>query len=403
MKKKVKWILMAMLLLGTTAAFLLAAMKPVLVKTETAAGGNLEKKITVQARMMPAGSKMLNAPAGGVVTEIFYQPGEEAGQGEVLLLTDGASQPSADLQIEQMHLQLTVARQEYDRLYGENGAAQAEYNTVQSQYQLAQKSYSQASTLAAGGFLPQAELDALKTQLDFAYEAYLQAQESLSEKSRNNYLNRIASYEKQLAVLEQSREPGTVTMPYDGVVWEVFTAEGAYIMPNEPVAKIYQPEQLKLEAGLLPEDAALLQKDMRASVLYADGSRGEAAVSFISKTAVSQLSSIGMEEHRSTVRLTPDKLPEYAGAGQTADVTLTVVYARDIITVPASAIVSAGEESLLYVVHAGKAEAVPVVTGRRESGRVEIVSGLKGGEAVITDPYEAEISQGRLVQPAEER
>lgn len=53
------------------------------------------------------------------------------------------------------------------------------------------------------------------------------------------------------------------------------------------------------------------------------------------------------------------------------------------LTVPASALVSQDDRSIVYTLHDGQVMAHPVETGRRSGGLVEIKSGLRAGEAVV--------------------
>ena len=119
---------------------------------------------------------------------------------------------------------------------------------------------------------------------------------------------------------------------------------------------------------------------------------------FISKTAKKEMSSIGLEENRCTVELKPLSLPEHVGAGQTADVSFTVIKAEQVFSVPAAAVMPQEHGSAVYVVSRGKAVLTPVETGRRESGRVEIISGLEDGDIVASDPYNDNVEKNGRVK-----
>ncbi len=83
-----------------------------------------------------------------------------------------------------------------------------------------------------GGFIAQSDLDTLKTQLDLTYQKYTQAKEDNSEEQKAHSQEQIASFERQLALLDDTVNPGAVKMPYDGVLWEVYTEEGAICRPT---------------------------------------------------------------------------------------------------------------------------------------------------------------------------
>ena len=398
MKKKYKWIFLAVIAALSAGAYGGSLLKPVSVEAEAAVYGDLQNHFTVSATVLPKESTLLNSVTTGNVSDLPYREGAEVKQGEIIAATDTASSASVEIEREQYRRQLSAARQEYDRLYGENGAALSDLKAAESEYRLAQKNYDNGLILEQqGGYLSKSELEELKSRRDLLYEKYLQARENNSETRKSYYKETIDSCEKQLAALEENAGPGVVRMPYDGVLWELYAEEGAFLASNQPVAKVYRPSEMKLEAAILSEDAASLKEGMEASVVYADESSGTAVVTFLSKTAIQQLSAVGMEENRCIVELTPDLLPASAGAGQKADVFFTVVMAEQVLTVPSSALVPVGEETIVYLAKSGKAVPSTVTTGRRESGRVEILSGLAEGDIVISDPYNDNITEGSRI------
>jgi multidrug efflux pump subunit AcrA (membrane-fusion protein) len=57
----------------------------------------------------------------------------------------------------------------------------------------------------------------------------------------------------------------------------------------------------------------------------------------------------------------------------------------NVVLIPADAIVREGDETAVFVAAGGKAARRPVKIGLADGARVEIVSGVKAGEAVIVD------------------
>lgn len=398
MKKKYKRIAAAVIAVICVAVWGVAAMKPISVGAEQVARGDLMRTFTVQAEAVPAYSMVLNAPAAGMVSEIPVKAGMEVQRGEILLKTDTSQEINTDLQREQLKQQLANARQQFERMYGTNGEAQSALASAESQYQLANKNYENGKILTAEGSMAQAELEVLKNIREVAYQQYIQAKENMSEGRKAYYQDQITSYERQLEAAEEAVSPGTVTMPFPGTLWEVFVEEGAYLIQNQPVMKVYASGDMKLEATVLAEDAAFLEPGMMTEVIYPDGSRGEAEITFIARTASKEISSIGIEERRCRIELTGGDMPQSLGAGQQTDISVPIVKAASVLTIPSAALVPYELENRVYIVKDKKAEMVTVEAGASEGGRVEIVSGLSEGDVVITDPYEAGIKNGSRIQ-----
>ena len=117
MKKKYKKILAALIVVICLAVFGISLFKPVTAKMEVVRYGNLEKSFTVQAELTPVHSMILSAPAAGSVSDVPFKPGSQVRAGEVLLRTETVLEISTDIQKEQLKQQLSLAKQEYDRLY----------------------------------------------------------------------------------------------------------------------------------------------------------------------------------------------------------------------------------------------------------------------------------------------
>lgn len=403
MKRKYKKVLAAVAVIFCLAAFGLSMMKPAEADAEIVEYGNLERKFTVQAELTPVHSMILSAPSAGSVSDIPYKPGAQVKAGGTLLKTETAQEINLDLQREQLKQQMSKAKQEYDRLYGAGGEAQSAYDAADSAYRLAKKNYEDGRILADSGYLSQTELETARTEMAQAYQRYVQAGEVNSENQRNYLNEQIASCKRQLETLEEAVNPASIVMPFDGILWEVYTERGAYLAQNQAAVKVYRADEMKLSASVLAEDAAGLTAGMEAGAVYPDGVKGSVTVSFIARTASKEISSTGLEESRCRVELDPQEpdtmaLMERFGAGQQADLTFHIIKAMNVLTVPVSAVVPDGTDAVVYRVRAGKAEAAAVKTGRTEDGRTEILDGLTEGDVVITDPYDSGIGDGSRVK-----
>jgi multidrug efflux pump subunit AcrA (membrane-fusion protein) len=61
--------------------------------------------------------------------------------------------------------------------------------------------------------------------------------------------------------------------------------------------------------------------------------------------------------------------------------------ARRALTVPASAIINRGQLTFVYIVDAeGRARLRPISVGSADRDRVEVLAGLREGEAIVTSP-----------------
>lgn len=455
MKKQVKWVLAGAILLVCGVVVAVSALMPPEVERETVAPGTLGDSFTAQATVVPQESMVLTAPTDGLVEAGVPGAGNRFAQGDILLTVDNSAlrtqmenqiktlklQQSAlysqnqvsrgelALREEQLRRQLEQASHEYSRLFGEDGTAGALLDIAASHYYVARRAYQDAKDLEDGnairdsGFMTDWNLATLRDQMIGAEQNYVIAQGDSSATTKAYYQGLIQSSRAQLEAisgtgeqadnstyaaaqqlaitigdLQSKLDKGPVVAPYDGVLWQVLVEPGVYVAQDQPLAKIYRPGAMKLEAYLLSEDTLGLSVGQEVACALTDGTALAAKVTFVSPIAQEMMSTIGIKENRCRVELEAQDLPDQVGAGYQADLTFRSVQAQDVLTVAASALVPQGDGSGVYVIRGGKAVLTSVETGARGDGRVEILSGLAGGEEVILSPGDIGIKDGSRVK-----
>ncbi|MCR5872540.1 MULTISPECIES: efflux RND transporter periplasmic adaptor subunit [unclassified Sphingomonas] len=71
--------------------------------------------------------------------------------------------------------------------------------------------------------------------------------------------------------------------------------------------------------------------------------------------------------------------------------------ARTSVAVPELAVVGEGDQSFVFTIENGKAKRVPIRTGLRQNGLVEVTQGLKPGQRVVTEGV-VKIAEGQQVR-----
>ena len=179
-------------------------------------------------------------------------------------------------------------------------------------------------------------------------------------------------------------------------------------LQNQAAVKIYRDDGMKLSASVLAEDVSGIVPGTVAEAVYPDGTKGQVQVTFVARTASKELSSTGLEESqlpggagtmgRGNARSGTGYFNTGFGAGQQADVTFRIIKAKDVLTVPVSAIVPDGKEQSFTEIRMGKQKRLPLKPGRTENGRTEILDGLSEGDKIVSDPYEAGVENGERVR-----
>jgi RND family efflux transporter MFP subunit len=166
-----------------------------------------------------------------------------------------------------------------------------------------------------------------------------------------------------------------ITAPFDGVVTRKLVEVGDLATPGKPLLELENSSLLRFECEI-PE--ALVDKvQMGGELPVMVDAAGVELPGKISEIAPS--ASAG-----SRTFLVKLDLPaaEKLRAGQFGRVRVPV-RERPAVLVAEGAVVGRGQIESVFVVEAGKARLRLVKTGRKMDGKIEVLSGLSGGESVI--------------------
>lgn len=181
-----------------------------------------------------------------------------------------------------------------------------------------------------------------------------------------------ASVEEAESILAYAR----VTAPIDGVVTHKLANVGDLASPGRPIYEVADPGSLRLEAAV-PE---------ALSGFLAIGKVIPVRVATLEEPVEGIISEIApAADPNSRTLLVKLDLPPVDGlrSGQFGRA-LVPTGRTEIIRLPEDAILRRGQLELVFVAEDGRARLRLIKTGKRFGDRVEVVSGLESGEAVIT-------------------
>lgn len=197
----------------------------------------------------------------------------------------------------------------------------------------------------------------------------------------------VAAQLAQAGVAHTEAGLSVIRAPYAGVVSEVPVSLGDMALPGRPLLTLYDPRALRVAAAV-PQSAAALAATAKARIELPGL---PAAQQWQQPVAVAVLPAADPGSHTQPLHL---DLPAGVGGvmpGSFARAWLALPGAADArIFLPSKTVVRRAELSALYVVDAqGRARLRQVRVGRTTGDRVEILSGLSGGERVALDPQAA--------------
>lgn len=295
--------------------------KPLMVQTLIAAPRALSADIDVPGTILANESTEIHPEVAGRLVELHIQEGSQVAQGALLAkLYDGDLQA----QLRKLEVQLKIAEQTEKR---------------------------------------QAEL--LKIQ-------------GISQQEYDLSLLQVLSLKADMDITRENIRKTEIRAPYSGKLGLKNISPGAYITPSTILTTISEVNTLKVQFNVPERYSSQLKPGFQVSFTV-DGSNKVFTANIIA-------SEISIDEATRTLAIRA-RVRDHDVAlipGVFAKVRIVLGKNQEALLVPTSAIIPVGRKKQLYVYEGGKAAMREVTTGVRDSTNIQILTGIKVGDTVIT-------------------
>ena len=239
------------------------------------------------------------------------------------------------------------------------------------------------------GILAQAEYDTSQAAFRVAESLY---NDSLEEV--NNRRGILAERRSDLALAEQAVTDSRLVAPFSGAVQQRRANLGEYLAAGAPVLTLVKLTPLRLRLDV-PEREALNVREGQAVAVRTEGATDAWPGRIV------RLSPAIEEANRSLiVEAEVDNSKGLLRPGSFARAEIQTESGGDSLVVPATALVLFAGIEKVVTVRDGKALERPVTTGRHAGDAVEILSGLEQGESVVVKPGNLTTGAAVVVSPA---
>ncbi len=231
-----------------------------------------------------------------------------------------------------------------------------------------------AAKLVQQGITPRAEYDTVDSEYKVAQSRYQDALEEI-----RNRQGLLAQRRSELALAKQQLADTIVYAPMEGVVQEKKASVGEYLAAGAPVVDIVRIDPLRLRVDVPERESHNIKNGQSVRVtVEGDPDSYLGYIKRLSPTITEQNRMLSVEaDVRNNGRLRP---------GAFVKVEIVTNQTATAVTVPPSAIVTFAGIDKVIVVEGGKALEKAVTLGRRGSDWVEIKAGINVGQSVIVDP-----------------
>ncbi|MBI3491688.1 MAG: efflux RND transporter periplasmic adaptor subunit [Acidobacteria bacterium] len=328
----------------------------VMVETETAGRSDVMRRIDVVATLDPWEEATLYAKVSGYLKAISVDRGDRVRQGHLLAVLD-----------------IPEMNDEYKRIDAEENRDKAEVQKAQADVHLQNLTMQRLQAIHAeepGATTPQ-ELDLASGKLEAARATDAAAQ------------SRLVATTAERVRLDTMMEYRRILAPFDGVVTERYVDPGALITAGTqskptPVVKVVSAARLRAMVDVPERDVAHLRIGASARLrvdAYPDRTF-TATVSRFSRALDPQTRTMRTEVlvANGDGALTP---------GMFGRISLDLERRANVITLTPAGVRFQKDQAYVFVAAKDHARRVDLTIGVDDGVRLEVVSGLTGGEAII--------------------
>lgn len=212
-----------------------------------------------------------------------------------------------------------------------------------------------------------------------ARQKVLLQKEAISQREYDIAVNSVNTISADIEDLKAQIIKTTVRAPFSGTIGFRYVSIGSYISPSTKIATLTNTNPAKIEFSIPAKYASAIKK----------GNTIEFETENESKTFIGKVYAIDPKIDAQTRTLQIRALSPNPGnklvAGAFAKVNLILKSKGSAILIPTEAVIPEAKGSKVFVVKNGKSVPTKVLLGTRGEKTVEILSGLKLGDTLITN------------------
>jgi membrane fusion protein (multidrug efflux system) len=202
--------------------------------------------------------------------------------------------------------------------------------------------------------------------------------DAISQEEYDNALNRLNTTVADIRLLETQLNKTKIRAPFDGVIGLRFVSEGAYISPSTVIATLYNISPAKIEFAV----------PGRYSTQLTPGKKIRFTIESDLKLYEGQVYAIEPRIDPDTRTLKIRAMAANRGGtllpGQFVKVEVILASINNAILAPTEAVIPEQAGKKVFILENGKAKEVFVETGIRTANSLEVLSGLKPGDTLLT-------------------
>ena len=217
----------------------------------------------------------------------------------------------------------------------------------------------------------------LNEDIEFRQRKLLE-KDAISQEEYDNALNSLNTSIADISLLQAQLDKTKVRAPFDGIIGLRYVSEGALITVSTPIANLYNISPAKIEFAI----------PGRYSMQVKSGQRIKFTVESDTSVFVGEVYAVEPQIDANTrtikIRALAENTQGLLLPGQFVKVELILGSTPNAILVPTEAVIPELNGHKVFIANNGKAREILVQTGIRSNLSLEIISGLKAQDTLIT-------------------
>ncbi len=310
--------------------------------------------------VIPASQARIEPQVAAQVIEVLVRAGDQVEKGDVLVR----------LEDDRLNAKLSQARQSLQTAIAQREQAHQSINAAEAAFSQARSSYQRIKTFFEAEAATEQKLEQAQSQFLQAQAALQRTREALSGAAAG-----IRVAEEMVKEAEISLAYATVTAPTEGEILKRLIDPGDMAMPGKPLLLLRTAGTLQLEADVRESLMSKIRPGETHSVhLTALDTTVEAVIDEV----------VPFIDPQTRTFVVKASLPEVEGTYPGMYGKLLIPYLEiPVILIPSAAIRQTGQLELVTVQSGDGWQQRYVKTGTVYGDKVEILSGLEGGEIVV--------------------
>jgi len=375
--------------------------------------GTINRRIDTSADVLPLLGVSVHPEAAGRIVEIYVDVGSQVKKGQELAKINDDVQQA---QFAQAEAAVTVAKAaiELQKVMFESAqssllAAKAGVEAASAQQKNLAQTRTRLEKLLKEGAVSRQQFDDLMAQYDSANARLVAANTDVS-RANDAVMSakmtigvrraELVQAEANLNAIQVALENTMVRAPFDGVVVARQADPGAMANPAAPLFRIEQNNPVRIIASVIEKDIDQIKSGKTPVIINLDAiNEAYEAVADLVYPAIDAVSKTGRVE---IILKNPENRIR---TGMFARLSFLLNTSVDVPIVARDSLIRHNGQNFVYVIENGRAVRRQVEIGIVDEARVEILSGLKAGEQIISRGLEfvREGSQVKIVESESDR